>query len=101
MKLLRRPDLYGWSAFNPERNIDFNGIAWIRPSGNILFDPMLLLEYDWEHLQSLGGVAWIVITNSDHIRASQEIAERTGAQIAGPLAEKETFPIHCDRSCFY
>jgi Metallo-beta-lactamase superfamily len=97
MKLLHRPNLYGWSAFNPERNIDFNGIAWIRPSGNILIDPMPLFAYDWEHLQSLGGVAWIAITNSDHIRASQEIAKRTSAQIAGPLAEKETFPIHCDR----
>lgn len=97
MKLLHRPDLYGWSAFNPERNIDFNGIVWIRPSGNILIDPMPLFPYDWEHLQSLGGVAWIAITNSDHIRASQEIAQRSSPQLAGPLAEKETFPIHCDR----
>ncbi|TVP58634.1 MAG: MBL fold metallo-hydrolase, partial [Nodularia sp. (in: Bacteria)] len=27
MKSLHRPDLYGWSTFNPARNIDFNGIA--------------------------------------------------------------------------
>jgi glyoxylase-like metal-dependent hydrolase (beta-lactamase superfamily II) len=111
MKSLHRPDLYSWSAFNPERNIDFNAVAWIRSAGNssagnpvtgtstgnVLIDPLPLSDHDWHHLDSLGGAAWIVITNSDHIRAAQEIAQRTQAQIAAPLAEKATFPIACDR----
>lgn len=97
MKSLHRPDLYSWSAFDPERNVDFNGIAWIQAEGNVLIDPMPLSEHDWQHLISLGGASWIVITNSDHIRASQEIADRTQAQIAAPLAERATFPLRCDR----
>ncbi|MBW4563104.1 MAG: MBL fold metallo-hydrolase [Mojavia pulchra JT2-VF2] len=97
MKSLHRPDLYSWSTFNPARNIDFNGIAWVRSDGNILIDPVALSNHDWNHLQSLGGVVWIVLTNSDHIRATPEIANQTYAKIAGPAAEKDTFPIHCDR----
>lgn len=97
MKFLHRPDLLTWSVFDAERNVDFNSIAWIRSAGHVLIDPLPLSEHDWQHLQSLGTTAWIVVTNSDHIRASQEIADRTGAQIAGPQAEQLTFAIECDR----
>jgi Metallo-beta-lactamase superfamily len=37
------------------------------------------------------------MTNSDHIRASLEIAEKTGAHIAAPGGEKDTFPILVQR----
>jgi glyoxylase-like metal-dependent hydrolase (beta-lactamase superfamily II) len=97
MKFLHRPDLYGWSNFNPARNVDFNGIAWIRPGGNILIDPVALSNHDWNHLESLGGVDWIIITNSDHIRSAKEIADQTYAKIAAPVGEKDTFPLKCDR----
>jgi hypothetical protein len=97
MKFLHRPDLYSWSCFNPTRNIDFNGFAWIHPEGNILIDPVALSNHDWNHLESLGGVLWIVLTNSDHLRSAKEIASQTYAKIAGPVGEKENFPIACDR----
>jgi hypothetical protein len=97
MKLLHRPDLFCWSEFNSERNIDFHSIAWIRPDENVLVDPLPLSGHDWEHLKSLGGAKWIIVTNSDHIRASLEIAEKTGAQIAAPGGEKDTFPIPVQR----
>jgi glyoxylase-like metal-dependent hydrolase (beta-lactamase superfamily II) len=97
MKSLHRADLFAWSAFDAERNVDFNSIAWIRPDGNILVDPLPLSDHDSAHLKALGGAAWIVITNSDHIRATQEIAQTTGAKIAGPQAEQTTFPFQCDR----
>jgi glyoxylase-like metal-dependent hydrolase (beta-lactamase superfamily II) len=97
MKSLHLANLYTWSAFDAERNVDFNSIAWIRAEGNVLIDPLSLSVHDWSHLNALGGAAIIVITNSDHVRAAKEIAEKTGAQIFGPQAERETFPIHCDR----
>jgi hypothetical protein len=97
MKSLHRPDLFCWSEFNAERNVDFHSLAWIRPDGNVLVDPLPLSEHDWAHLQSLGGAAWIVITNSDHIRASLEIAAKTDAQIAAPGDEKDTFSIPVQR----
>lgn len=97
MKSLHRPDLYCWSSFDTERNVDFNSIAWIRPDGNILIDPLSLSPHDFAHLNSLGGVAWIIITNSDHIRAAKQLAYVFGAKIAAPAAEKATFAIACTR----
>ena len=97
MKRLHRPDLFSWSAFDEPRNVDFNGLCWVRPEGNVLVDPMPLSPHDEAHLRELGGAALIVITNSDHTRAAQEIAGWTGALMAGPAGERQSFPLACDR----
>ncbi len=97
MKRLHRKDLYAWSVFTEKLNIDFNGFAWIRDGGNVLIDPLPLTPHDREHLKTLGGAAWIVVTNSDHARAAKEAQELFGAKIAGPAAERETMALECDR----
>lgn len=97
MKSLHRPDLFTWSVFDPSRNVDFHGLCWVRPEGNVLVDPLPMTPHDAEHLANLGGAAWIVVTNSDHTRAAQDLATLTGARIAGPAAERDTFPFPCDR----
>lgn len=97
MKHLHRKDLFGWSEFNEERNIDFHSMAWIREQGNVLIDPLPMSSHDKEHLSKLGGAAIIVITNSDHIRDALQISEETGAIIYGPFGEKDSFPIPCSR----
>jgi len=97
MKQLHRKDLFGWSEFNPERNIDFHSVLWVREGGNVLIDPLPLSEHDHEHLQSLGGVEYIIITNSDHCRGAEQIAGDMGAKVFGPAEEESTFPLSCDR----
>ena len=95
-KKLHRPDLLGWSVFNEERNIDFHGTLLVNPAGNVLIDPLPLNEHDENHLDSLGGAAHIIITNSDHVRDTARILLFTGAKSWGPLGEKEKFPLDCD-----
>lgn len=97
MKRLHRSDLYGWSQFDEDRNIDFNSVLWVRPEGNIAVDPLPLSPHDQAHLEQLGGAAWIVITNSDHVRDARVVGQLTGAKLAGPAAERTDFPIACDR----
>jgi len=97
MKQLHRKDLFGWTKFNEERNIDFHSVLGVREDGNILIDPLPMSEHDHSHLQRLGGVNIIVITNSDHCRDAEHIAHSTGAVIYGPAAEEEYFPISCNR----
>ena len=97
MKLLQRNDLFSWSEFNEERNLDFNSWLWVRRDGNILIDPLPLSKHDRQHLESLGGAAFIVITNSDHCRDAGKIAAHTGAKLYGPSREKADFPIACDQ----
>jgi len=97
MKLLHRQDLFGWSEFNEERNLDFHSVLWVREGGNVLIDPLSMSEHDHYHLQSLGGVHIIVITNSDHVRDAECIANKTGAVLCGPATEEAYFPLACQR----
>lgn len=94
MKLLHRPDLYGWSEFDEGRNIDFHSVLWARADGNVVVDPLPLTPHDQAHLESLGPVGTIVVTNSDHTRASEQLARATGARILGPAAERDQ--LTCD-----
>ena len=89
MKSLHRPDLFAWSAFDEARNVDFNGTLWVREAGNVVIDPMPLSPHDRAHLDTLGGAALIIVTNSDHMRAAAALAADTGALLAAPAAERE------------
>lgn len=95
MKQLHRKDLYGWSEFNPDRNLDFHSILWIRPEGNVLIDPLHLSAHDLNHLRELGGAKYVIVTNSDHCRDAFHIAKMTGAELYGPKAECKHFPLEC------
>jgi glyoxylase-like metal-dependent hydrolase (beta-lactamase superfamily II) len=97
VKLLHRPDLYGWSQFDTSRNIDFNSVLWVRRDGNVVVDPLPLTEHDFDHLEKLGGAEHIILTNSDHIRATRHLRDRTGAKLYAPAAEKDDFPIAADQ----
>ncbi len=97
MKRLHRKDLYCWSAFNPERNLDFHSVLWVQPQGNVLIDPLPLSAHDLDHLRALGGAKSIIITNSDHCRDAGYIAKVTDAVIYGPAQEKDDFPLACEK----
>jgi glyoxylase-like metal-dependent hydrolase (beta-lactamase superfamily II) len=97
MKRLHRRDLYCWSVFNERLNIDFNSFLWVREGGNVVIDPLPLTAHDKEHLKTLGGIAWIVLTNSDHARGARELAAEYGAALVGPDGERDTFPLPCAR----
>lgn len=95
MKALHRDDLFGWSRFDEERNLDFHSVAWIRPGGNVLVDPLEMSPHDLRHLESLGGASFVVITNRDHLRAASTLADAFGADLLGPAAERDSFPVAC------
>lgn len=97
MKRLHRSDLYGWSRFDDSRNIDFNSVLWVRDDGNVVVDPLPMSDHDRAHLDALGGAAFIVITNSDHVRDAAALAAATGAVVCGPAGERATMPLACAR----
>jgi hypothetical protein len=97
MKATHRRDILTFSAFDRARNLDFNGWLLVRDEGNILVDPVEMSDHDIAHARELGGVAWIVVTNSDHIRAASSLAATFGAEVAAPAAEREGWTGPCAR----
>lgn len=93
MKRLHRKDLYCWARFYEPLDIDFHGFLWARDDGNVAVDPLPLSPHDAEQIGKLGGVRWIVLTNSDHLRGTLELQRWTGARICAPIAEREHFPL--------
>lgn len=96
MKRMHRPDLYCWSAFDESRNLDFHSLLWTRAGGNVAIDPLPLSPHDRKHLDELGGVGLVVVTNSDHTRNAEWLARTYDARLAGPRAERDDFPLRCD-----
>jgi glyoxylase-like metal-dependent hydrolase (beta-lactamase superfamily II) len=97
MKATHRPDVLCWSSFDAARNMDFNSYVWVNPGGNVVVDPLPMAKHDRAQLRQLGAVDWIVITNSDHVRDGFNMARELGAPLAGPAAEKDAFPLDCQR----
>ena len=93
MKRLIFEDLYSWSVFSPERQVDFNGHLWVRPDGNILIDPVAMSDADQEHLTALGGVRSIVLTNADHEREAAALREQMGADVIVHEADADALSI--------
>ena len=79
MKQLIYSDIYSWSIFSEMRQLDFNGHLWVRSEGNILIDPVPMIDSDLNQLAALGGAELIVITNCDHEREAEDFRKHTGS----------------------
>ncbi|MCH8292858.1 cupin domain-containing protein [Candidatus Poribacteria bacterium] len=97
MKRLISDDLYSWSIFSEMRQIDFNGYLWIRSEGNVLIDPVPMIDSDLAQLDELGGAAWMVITNRDHEREAEAFRKRTGAKVVVHEADADGLSGKADR----
>jgi glyoxylase-like metal-dependent hydrolase (beta-lactamase superfamily II) len=72
-------DVLTWSWFSEPHGYNFNGLLIPDPRGNLCIDPV---EPSDEVLSELAkqGVSRILITNRNHVRAANQIRERTGAR---------------------
>ena len=97
MKQLIFDDIYSWSIFSEMRQIDFNGHLWVRPEGNVLIDPVPMIDSDLNQFDELGGASLIVLTNQDHEREAEFFRERTGAAIVIHEADAAALEVAADR----
>jgi glyoxylase-like metal-dependent hydrolase (beta-lactamase superfamily II) len=70
-----------WPRFSERHGYDFNGTLVLHEGGNLCIDPV---EPDADALDRIvkEGVARILITNRNHVRAANAVRERTGARVA-------------------
>lgn len=75
------PGILTWPWFSERHGYDFNGTLVLHPGGNLCIDPV---EAGAEVLGRLvkEGVARILLTNRNHVRAANRVREHTGAKVA-------------------
>jgi glyoxylase-like metal-dependent hydrolase (beta-lactamase superfamily II) len=72
-------DVLTWSWFSEPHGYNFNSLLIPDPAGNLCIDPV---EPNDEVLGELVrmGVSRILLTNRNHVRAANQVRERTGAR---------------------
>lgn len=70
-----------WPWFSERHGYHFNGYLVRHASGNVCVDPVDMSDDVLDQLAD-AGVARIVLTNRNHVRASGRLSERTGAPVA-------------------
>lgn len=75
------PGVFTWPWFSSRHGYDFNGSFVRHGGGNLCIDPV---EPSDEVLDQLAkeGVAQLLLTNRNHVRAANRVRERTGARVA-------------------
>ena len=96
MQRLALPGAYSWSAWQPDRNLFFSSHLLVREGGNVAFDPLPLGDDDAREIESLGGVATILLTNRDHARGAAAMRDRFGARVLAGRREMPLFEMKID-----
>jgi glyoxylase-like metal-dependent hydrolase (beta-lactamase superfamily II) len=73
--------IFTWPWFSARHGYNFNGYLVCDPGGNLCIDPV---EPDGATLDEIAdlGVARVVVTNRNHVRAANAVHGRTGARTA-------------------
>lgn len=90
------PDAWMWSAWQPDRGMNFNSYLFKRGDGCVAVDPLPLDDASVEQLAQMGGVHTIVLTNRDHQRGAEALKQRFGARILAHGPEAPQFGVHID-----
>lgn len=86
---LEIPGAWMWSAWQPDRGMNFNSYLFERGGGCVAVDPLPLDDASLDTIAQMGGVHTIVITNPDHVRASAALRERFHARVVDTAEDGE------------
>jgi glyoxylase-like metal-dependent hydrolase (beta-lactamase superfamily II) len=70
-----------WPWFSAPHGYNFNGLLIAHPQGNICIDPVEASAADLEEI-ARARPARVLLTNRNHVRAANQVRERTGARVA-------------------
>jgi glyoxylase-like metal-dependent hydrolase (beta-lactamase superfamily II) len=75
------PGVLTWPWYSERHGYDFNGYLFRHFTGNLVVDPVDPPAGVFDELAKI-GVARILLTNRNHVRASAELRRLTGARVA-------------------
>ena len=74
------PDIFSWAWYSEPHGYHFHGTLILHDAGNLCIDPVEPEEDDLDRLAK-HGVARIVITNRNHVRAANRVRQQTGGRV--------------------
>jgi uncharacterized cupin superfamily protein len=74
----------------------FNSYLFERDGGCVAVDPLPLDDESLAHIEKLGSIRTIVLTNRDHERDAENLRQRFGARILASAAEAPLFAVSID-----
>ena len=83
------PSLLIWKTYDPALKADLFSTAITTRNGTFLVDPIPLADAALAQLLNAGSVTGVIVTNSNHLRASADFADRFSVPI---VAHPQTFP---------
>lgn len=78
------PNVWEWSWFSEEKQLNFNGHVLRVGEHTVIVDPPLMTSPDIAQIRQLGEVDYMVITNRDHERETQTYQNTFGCRVFVP-----------------
>ena len=97
MKLLL-PNIYQWSWFSQEKQLDFNGLFLTVGEHRILVDPPPLPPEEAGRIKQGGPVDYVVLTNRDHEREAETCRNTFHCRVYVPEADAPQMTVKADKT---
>lgn len=92
------PNIYQWSWFSQEKQLDFNGLFLTIGEHRILIDPPPLPQEEAMRMKQGGPVDYVLITNRDHEREAETCRKTFNCRLYVPEADAPQMTIKPDKT---
>ena len=93
------PNIWEWSWFSEEKQLNFNGHLLTVGEHRILVDPPPMTRGDILFAQQGGPVDYILVTNRDHEREAASLREEFRCTIMVPELDAKEMALTTDKTC--
>ncbi|MCP9447504.1 MAG: hypothetical protein NNA22_08040 [Nitrospira sp.] len=90
------PDVWQWSWFSEEKQLDFNGLFLVIGEHRILVDPPPVTEEARTVIRQAGPVDSLIITNRDHVREAVACRSEFGGRLLAPALDAAALDLKPD-----
>jgi len=93
------PNIWEWSWFSEEKQLNFNGHLLTVGEHRILVDPPPMTASDISFARQGGPVDYIIVTNRDHAREADQLREEFHCTVMVPELDAKEMSLTIDKTC--
>ncbi len=93
------PNIWEWSWFSEEKQLNFNGHLLTVGEHRILIDPPPMTSSDIAFARQGGPVDYIIVTNRDHAREAAQLREEFHCTVMVPELDAKEMTLTIDKTC--